>query len=67
MAGDDEDDSLSVMDENFLENNFYLNNPIENPVVSDHPLDNVSKISEKDPEDDKEDYERKSRRKKLKK
>jgi len=57
MAGDDEDDSLSVMDENFLENNFYLNNPIENPVVSDHPLDNVSKISEKDPEDDKEDYE----------
>ena len=57
MTGDDEDDSLSVMDENFLENNFYLNNPIENPVVSDHPLDNVSKISEKDPEDDKEDYE----------
>ena len=57
MTGDDEDDSLSLMDENFLENNFYLNNPIENPVVSDHPLDNVSKISEKDPEDDKEDYE----------
>ena len=57
MTGDDEDDSLSVMDENFLENNFYLNNPIENPVVSDHPLDNVSKISEKDPEDDKKDYE----------
>lgn len=57
MAGDDEDDSLSVMDENFLENNFYLNNPIENPEVSDHPLDNISKTSEKDPEDDKEDYE----------
>ena len=45
MAGDDEDDSLSVMDENFLENNFYLNNPIENPEVSDHPLDNISKTS----------------------
>ena len=57
MAGDDEDDSLSVMDENFLENNFYLNNPIENPEVSDHPLDNISKTSEKDPADDKEDYE----------
>ena len=57
MAGDDEDDSLSVMDENFLENNFYLNNPIENPVISDHPLDNVSKTSEKAPSDDKEDYE----------
>ena len=57
MTGDDEDDSLSVMDENFLENNFYLNNPIENPVISDHPLDNVSKTSEKAPSDDKEDYE----------
>lgn len=57
MAGDDEDDSLSVMDENFLENNFYLNNPIENPEVSDHPLDNISKTSEKDSADDKEDYE----------
>lgn len=57
MAGDDEDDSLSVMDENFLENNFYLNNPIENPEISDHPLDNISKTSEKDPADDKEDYE----------
>ena len=57
MAGDDEDDSLSVMDENFLENNFYLNNPIENPEVSDHPLDNISKTSEKDFADDKEDYE----------
>lgn len=57
IAGDDEDDSLSVMDDNFLENNFYLNNPIENPEVSDHPLDNISKTSEKDPADDKEDYE----------
>ena len=57
MTGDDEDDSLSVMDENFLENNFYLDNPIENPVISDHPLDNVSKTSEKAPSDDKEDYE----------
>ena len=57
MAGDDEDDSLSVMDENFLENNFYLNNPIENPEVSDHPLDNISKTSEKNSADDKEDYE----------
>ena len=57
MAGDDEDDSLSVMDYNFLENNFYLNNPIENPEVSDHPLDNISITSEKDPADDKEDYE----------
>ena len=57
MTGDDEDDSLSVMDENFLENNFYLNNPIENPEVSDHPLDNISKTSEKDSADDKEDYE----------
>ena len=57
MTGNDEDDSLSVMDENFLENNFYLNNPIENPVISDHPLDNVSKTSEKAPSDDKEDYE----------
>ena len=57
MAGDDEDDSLSVMDENFLENNFYLDNPVENPVISDHPLDNVSKTSEKAPSDDKEDYE----------
>ncbi len=57
MAGDDEDDSLSVMDDNFLENNFYLNNPIENPEVSDHPLDNISITSEKDPADDKEDYE----------
>lgn len=53
----DDDDSLSVMDENFLENNFYLDNPIENPVISDHPLDNVSKTSEKAPSDDKEDYE----------
>ena len=57
MTGNDEDDSLSVMDENFLENNFYLDNPIENPVISDHPLDNVSKTSEKAPSDDKEDYE----------
>ena len=57
MTSDDEDDSLSVMDENFLENNFYLDNPIENPVISDHPLDNVSKTSEKAPSDDKEDYE----------
>lgn len=57
MTDDDEDDSLSVMDENFLENNFYLDNPIENPVISDHPLDNVSKTSEKAPSDDKEDYE----------
>lgn len=57
IAGDDEDDSLSVMDDNFLENNFYLNNPIENPEVSDHPLDNISITSEKDPADDKEDYE----------
>ena len=57
MTGDDEDDSLSVMDENFLENNFYLNNPIENPEISDHPLDNISIASEKDPADDKEDYE----------
>ena len=57
MTDDDEDDSLSVMDENFLENNFYLNNPVENPVISDHPLDNVSKTSEKAPSDDKEDYE----------
>ena len=57
MTGHDEDDSLSVMDENFLENNFYLDNPIENPVISDHPLDNVSKTSEKAPSDDKEDYE----------
>ena len=57
MAGDDEDDSLSVMDDNFLENNFYLNNPIENPEVSDHHLDNISITSEKDPADDKEDYE----------
>ena len=53
----DDDDSLLVMDENFLENNFYLDNPIENPVISDHPLDNVSKTSEKAPSDDKEDYE----------
>ena len=57
MTSDDEDDSLSVMDENFLENNFYLDNPVENPVISDHPLDNVSKTSEKAPSDDKEDYE----------
>ena len=57
MTGNDEDDSLSVMDENFLENNFYLDNPIENPVISDHPLDNVSKTSKKAPSDDKEDYE----------
>ena len=57
MTGNDEDDSLSVMDENFLENNFYLDNPIENPVISDHPLDNVSKTSEKAPSDEKEDYE----------
>ena len=53
----DDDDSLLVMDENFLENNFYLDNPVENPVISDHPLDNVSKTSEKAPSDDKEDYE----------
>ena len=57
MTGNDEDDSLLVMDENFLENNFYLDNPVENPVISDHPLDNVSKTSEKAPSDDKEDYE----------
>ena len=57
MTSNDEDDSLSVMDENFLENNFYLDNPVENPVISDHPLDNVSKTSEKAPSDDKEDYE----------
>ena len=57
MTGNDEDDSLLVMDENFLENNFYLDNPVENPVISDHPLDNVSKTSEKASSDDKEDYE----------
>ena len=52
-----DDDGVSIRDENLLENNFYLDNPIENPVISDHPLDNVSKTSEKAPLDDKEDYE----------
>ena len=51
------DDGVSIRDENLLENNFYLDNPVENPVISDHPLDNVSKTSEKAPSDDKEDYE----------
>lgn len=52
-----DDDSVSIRDENFLENNFYLDNPVENPVISDHPLDNVSKAPEKDLSDGKEDYE----------
>ena len=52
-----DDDGVSIRDENLLENNFYLDNPVENPVISDHPLDNVSKTSEKAPSDDKEDYE----------
>ena len=52
-----DDDGVSIRDENFLENNFYLNNPVENPVISDHPLDNISKASEKDLSDGKEDYE----------
>ena len=52
-----DDDGVSIRDENFLENNFYLNNPVENPVISDHPLDNISKAPEKDLSDGKEDYE----------
>ena len=52
-----DDDGVSIRDENFLENNFYLDNPVENPVISDHPLDNVSKAPEKDLSDGKEDYE----------
>jgi hypothetical protein cdivTM_04875 len=52
-----DDEGVSIRDENFLENNFYLNNPVENPVISDHPLDNISKASEKDLSDGKEDYE----------
>ena len=52
-----DDDGVSIRDENFLENNFYLNNPVENPVISDHPLDNISKAPEKDFSDGKEDYE----------
>lgn len=52
-----DDDGVSIRDENFLENNFYLDNPVENPVISDHPLDNVSKAPEKDFSDGKEDYE----------
>ena len=34
-----------------------MNNPVENPVISDHPLDNISKAPEKDLSDGKEDYE----------
>ena len=49
-----DDDGVSIRDENFLENNFYLDNPVENPVISDHPLDNISKAPEKAPSDDKE-------------
>ena len=52
-----DDDGVSIRDENFLENNFYLDNPVENPVISDHPLDNISKAPEKDFSDGKEDYE----------
>ena len=52
-----DDEGVSIRDENFLENNFYLNNPVENPVISDHPLDNISKAPEKDLSDGKEDYE----------
>ena len=52
-----DDEGVSIRDENFLENNFYLDNPVENPVISDHPLDNISKASEKDLSDGKEDYE----------
>ena len=52
-----DDDGVSIRDENFLENNFYLDNPVENPVISDHPLDNISKAPEKDLSDGKEDYE----------
>ena len=50
-------DGVSIRDENLLENNFYLDNPVENPVISDHPLDNISKAPEKDLSDGKEDYE----------
>ena len=52
-----DDGGVSIRDENFLENNFYLDNPVENPVISDHPLDNISKAPEKDLSDGKEDYE----------
>ncbi len=52
-----DDGGVSIRDENFLENNFYLDNPVENPVISDHPLDNISKAPEKDFSDGKEDYE----------
>ena len=52
-----DDDGVSIRDENLLENNFYLDNPVENPVISDHPLDNISKAPEKDLSDGKEDYE----------
>ena len=52
-----DDDGVSIRDENFLENNFYLDNPVENPVISDHPLDNISKAPKKDLSDGKEDYE----------
>ena len=52
-----DDGGVSIRDENFLENNVYLDNPVENPVISDHPLDNISKAPEKDFSDGKEDYE----------